>query len=300
MTRLTRTTETPTISVPVCLMPAFRALGWEPCFIAWCLIRHLAGDRHTVERSLLVAFVAVHHLWSPSRLRGILREGEDLFWFQRPGRITGQQLITPRGLPKLVWQLLRAGQHPVGYRVAELPIDVLRGVARRRGKMYEALVGASNPDNAVPRSRETQEVATGIPISTQRRWNRVVGTPREQSALVVGPVAPDYHLDSKYQDRSYRIAEDQQANRLLVRQIGNVTRSRFSSKTSVRLRHAVRQALLQNGESELCTAAQDTPVRYARDFSQRRKLLNKGLCPRMLAGSGQVGRTTWRLFEGGQ
>ena len=128
---------------------------------------------------------------------------------------------------------------------AYLPVSALRGVARRRGAGFEALVGSEDPAKAKPRARFSHLVSTGVPPSTQRRWRREAGTETQPAAVSEGEVSDGYRLETKYlPEGPYRIAETKDGERHRVRQIGNRTFSRFERHRSRTIRKHLSRALL--------------------------------------------------------
>lgn len=289
-----------TIRVPAGLLPAARERGLEPHLFVWYLCRHLASSSHqAVDRALLHRFSQTHRLLSRSRLNAILREGEgQLWWVSQKGKVSGKPLLHLRGLPRVAEVVLQGWTGQVQAKVAELPIEALKGVARRRGAAYEAMVGKGDVKRAQPRSRLSQSVATGIPASTQRRWNRAIGTERIAAAVSEGVVPKNYRLDPKYlPDHPYRLASTGGAERHLTRRIGNITLSRFESHRSRTLRRAIRGTLLVKGESEHRAGVDSSSVRYTNSPNRYIKLREKGFSPRLRLGRGIMQRRVCWLYE---
>lgn len=285
------------ICVPVGLLPAARKSGREPHLVVWCVCRHLAGQSQSVDRRLLHDFFQQHKLLSRSRLNAVLREGEGRFWVARQGTVSMQLVLYLRGKARITQTILEGWTSPVQAKVAYLPVETLRGVARRRGSAYEALVGKADADKGQPRSRFTQRVQTGIPGSTQRRWNRKAGTKRIATAVSQGQVSKDYKLDNKYvEEGPSRIVVTTNGERHLARQGGNITVSRFESHGSRSLRRSIDRTLLNNGGSD-SASSYGSVVRYTNDVNQYTRLSLQGLEPRLRSSRGIMDRRPCWLYR---
>lgn len=268
------------VRIAVGLLPAARRSRLEPHFVFWSICRYLAGESQYVDIAQLRQFIVEHKLWSLSRFNALLREGEDTFWLRRTGRLSGSKILRLKGLPHITSVLLQQWKSSIKPTVAYLPIDTLKGVSRRRGSAYEALVGKADSDKGQPRSRIAQQVQTGVPASTQRRWNVKAGTERIPTVLSLGEVSNDYRLDTKYLDEpGYRVIKTNTGERHLVRQTSNITTSRFEAHRSRSLRKSISRALLVNGGSDR-TTMDGSNVRYANSAAQGIRLAHKGFQPR--------------------
>ena len=180
---------------------------------------------------------------------------------------------------------------------AFLPVRVLRGVARRRGAGFEALVGNEDPRKAKPRARFSHMVSTGVPPSTQRRWRRKAGTETQPAAVSDREVSYGYQLETKYlPEGPYRIAKTKDGKRHRVRQIGNRTFSRFERHRSRTIRKHLSRALLVNGGSEPRAEAGASPVRYADSPKTYIRQRRKGFEPRLLLGDGIMQHRVCKLY----
>lgn len=285
------------ICVPVGLLPAARRSGWEPHLIVWCVCRYLAGQSQSVDRKRLHAFFKEHDLLRPSRLNAVLREGEGRFWIAKQGTVSMRPVLYLRGKARITQTILEGWNSPAQAKVAYLPVETLKGVARRRGSAYEALVGKADPDKGQPRSRFTQQVQTGVPPSTQRRWNRRAGTKRIPTAVSQGQVSKDYKLDTKYvEEGPSRIVETTNGERHLVRQGGNITVSRFESHGSRSLRRSIDRTLLNDGGSD-SASSYGSAVRYTNDANHYTRLSLQGLEPRLRSSRGVMDQRPCWLYQ---
>ena len=261
-----------TVKVPVGLLQAARRKGWEPHLTVWCLCRRIAGPaRQWTDREQIHRWVATFGLWSKSRLNALLKEGEGVFWTRQRGKRDGRAILYLKGLPRIVEHLTAGGTDPVNARWADLPLAALTGVAKRRGLGFEALVGRPE-EKARPMARFSVMVRTGVPPTTQRRWQAAATTHMVPSFAVLGVVRGDYRIDRKYVPPSLLLLW-LKGERVMVEQLGNACVSRFEAHRGRALQHALSTSgnLLDKGGSE-----SPHGVRYTRDPRLVIKLREKG------------------------
>ncbi|GEM_PF-3926170 len=183
-------------SIRICpdFVLAARTCGLEPATVLWFVAHHLAGpDQRWVDKVRWRDFVVAHALWSRPRFNQLVKLGEGLFWTSVFGKRDGRSILYLKGKDKVGEELTDRTNRRLTAAWAEIPLDQLRGVARRRGVAFEALIGipVEVADIAAkPQARLTLQAKTQVSRRTQQRWNRAAKTRRVKAVVHLGKRPP--------------------------------------------------------------------------------------------------------------